>query len=45
MRYRKVGYSVNLEVDLIARYLDQLASKANRPDSKLTLENLRQIGY
>ena len=45
MRYRKVGDSVNLEVDLIARYLDQLVSKANRPDSKLTLENLRQIGY
>ena len=45
MRYRKVGDSVNLEVDLIARYLDQLVSKANRPDSKLTLENLRQMGY
>ena len=38
MRYRKVGDSVNLEVDLIARYLDQLVSKTNRLDSKLTLE-------
>tara|TARA_B100001250_G_scaffold413809_1_gene449259 strand:+ start:29693 stop:30334 length:642 start_codon:yes stop_codon:yes gene_type:complete len=43
--YRQVGDSVNLEVDVIARYIEQQISSENQSNSGLTLETLRQMGY
>lgn len=40
----KVGDRVNLEVDMIARYLDRLLT-AREESSELTLEKLRELGY
>ncbi len=39
-----VGERVNLEVDLIARYLDRLLS-AREENGGLTLDKLRELGY
>jgi riboflavin synthase len=41
---RRVGDGVNLEVDIIARYVERLLS-AGRPAAGLTLQRLRQMGY
>lgn len=43
----QAGTRVNLEVDIIARYLERLLSgdKAARPDGGLSLELLRQRGF
>ncbi len=38
----KVGTGVNIEVDLLARYIERLLSK---DDSGLTMEFLRANGY
>ena len=46
----QVGHKVNLEIDLIARYLERLLLKQNNDDSKtpaskITLDTLSQNGY
>ncbi|HBS27197.1 MAG TPA: riboflavin synthase [Gammaproteobacteria bacterium] len=43
----KVGGQVNLEVDIIARYLERLLSggKDNAPQSELTAEKIMQAGF
>ena len=43
--YRRMGDYVNLEVDIIARYLEQQVPSMNQSNSGLTLEALRQMGY
>ena len=43
--YRRMGDQVNLEVDIIARYLEQQVPSVNQSNSGLTLETLRQMGY
>ncbi len=40
-----VGQKVNLEVDVIARYLEQLLSKSDGQESNLTEDFLRQQGF
>ena len=42
---RRIGDRVNLEVDIIARYVERLLSTGRSPDSGLTLDHLRQLGY
>tara|TARA_B100000902_G_C27308219_1_gene916845 strand:- start:82 stop:723 length:642 start_codon:yes stop_codon:yes gene_type:complete len=44
-RYRKVGDPVNLEVDVIARYVEKQVSKKNKSNEGLTFETLRKMGY
>ncbi len=39
-----IGASVNLEVDLLARYLDRLL-EARQPASTLTMQRLQELGY
>jgi riboflavin synthase len=39
------GKKVNLEVDLLARYLEQLVNSDNQPNSELTMNKLSQYGY
>jgi riboflavin synthase len=41
---RKTGDAVNLEVDLIARYLDRLVSSSGQAGG-LTLERMRELGF
>lgn len=43
--YLRVGDRVNLEVDVIARYIERQISSKNQSNSGLTLETLRQMGY
>jgi riboflavin synthase len=42
--YRE-GTAVNIEVDIIARYLERLASWASEPEAGVNLESLRAHGY
>ena len=46
LRFRKPGDRVNLEVDLLARYIERLLHQ-NQPDqpASLTLEKLREYGF
>lgn len=41
---RKVGDAVNLEADLIARYLDRLLHSSGQSEG-LTLDRMRELGY
>jgi riboflavin synthase len=42
----KRGEAVNLEVDILAKYVERLLqSHANEPKSGLTLEKLQELGY
>jgi len=44
----KRGEAVNLEVDILAKYVErllQLLARAGEPQSKLTLEKLKEFGY
>ena len=42
---RRVGDRVNLEVDIIARYVERLLTTDGSPSRGLTLEKLREMGY
>ncbi len=44
LNLRKVGDSVNLEVDLIARYLDRLLHSSGQSEG-LSLERMRELGF
>jgi riboflavin synthase len=44
LRERRPGARVNLEVDVLAKYVEKMLSTMERP-SKLTVENLRENGY
>ncbi|GAL12595.1 riboflavin synthase eubacterial/eukaryotic [Vibrio astriarenae] len=43
----QVGRKVNLEVDVLARYMERLMNKqaAEEPKSRLTMEFLQQNGF
>lgn len=43
--YRTVGDPVNLEVDVIARYVEKQVSKKDKSNGGLTFETLRKMGY
>ncbi len=47
LRVRRLGERVNLECDIVAKYLEKLlASREGLPEaSRLTIEKLRQMGY
>ena len=42
---RRVGDSVNLEVDVIARYIERLLSNHGQSDNALNFDTLRKMGY
>ena len=42
---RRIGDRVNLEVDIIARYVERLLTAGGSPDQGLSLEKLRTMGY
>ena len=42
---RRRGDRVNLEVDIIARYVERLLTSGGAPDQGLNLERLREMGY
>lgn len=39
------GAAVNLEVDIIAKYVERMMAHLSEPKSKLTLETLSELGY
>jgi riboflavin synthase len=39
------GDPVNLEVDVLAKYVERLMQHDAAPESKLTLEYLKEMGY
>ncbi len=39
------GAAVNLEVDIIAKYVERMLTAYTEPKSKLTLEKLEELGY
>jgi riboflavin synthase len=39
------GDAVNLEVDVLAKYVERLMQHEAAPESKLTLEYLKEMGY
>lgn len=44
LRERRPGARVNLEVDVLAKYVEKMLSTMERP-SRLTVDNLRENGY
>lgn len=42
---KQTGARVNLEVDLIARYVERMLSSQENPSAGLTLEKMRDMGY
>ena len=42
---RRLGDRVNLEVDIIARYVERLLTAGSSPEQGLSLEKLRTMGY
>ena len=42
---KRVGDRVNLEVDIVARYLERLIGENQTGDGKLTLESIRTMGF
>ncbi len=42
---RRVGDSVNLEVDVIARYVERLLTGGGSAADGLTLDQMRNMGY
>ncbi|MDX2150982.1 MAG: riboflavin synthase [Bryobacteraceae bacterium] len=44
LRQRRAGDRVNLEVDVLAKYVEKMLGAIDRP-SKLTVEKLREQGY
>lgn len=45
LAHRRRGDYVNIEVDLIARYVERLSQSSTSTAGHMTLENLRQMGY
>lgn len=45
LRARRVGDKLNLEVDILAKYVEQLLKFRTAPQSGLTEEKLRALGY
>jgi riboflavin synthase len=45
LSHRRRDDHVNLEVDLIARYVERLSQSGDPDPGRLTLEGLRQMGY
>ena len=39
------GAAVNIEVDLIARYIDRMLSKTSKPGGGLSLASLAEAGF
>lgn len=44
LKTKQSGYEVNIEVDLIAKYVEKLAG-GNKPENKITENWLKDIGY
>jgi riboflavin synthase len=44
LQFKKIGDSVNIEVDMIAKYIEKLFA-SNKEPSSLTMENLKKWGY
>lgn len=44
LQFKKIGDSVNIEVDMIAKYIEKLFT-SNKEPSSLTTENLKKWGY
>ena len=42
---RRVGDAVNLEVDVIARYIERLLAAGSDSSAGLSFETLREMGY
>ncbi|MCH2659967.1 riboflavin synthase, partial [bacterium] len=45
LSHRRVGDSVNLEVDVIARYVERMLGGVAPPAEGLSFEKLRDMGY
>jgi len=45
MQFRKPGDEVNIEVDMLARYVYQVISSMQNKDSKITEDYLRETGF
>jgi riboflavin synthase len=39
------GDKINLEVDIVAKYIERLIGNQTEPKSKLTLDKMRELGY
>ena len=44
LQFKKVGDVINIEVDMIAKYIEKLLT-SNKEPSSLTMENLKKWGY
>ena len=44
LKARRTGDRINIECDVIAKYVERMLSRVERP-SKLTIERLREEGY
>jgi len=44
LQFKKAGDPVNIEVDMIAKYIEKLLN-SNKPSEPLNLENLKKWGY
>jgi riboflavin synthase len=44
LQFKKAGDPVNIEVDMIAKYIEKLLN-SNKPSESLNLENLKKWGY
>lgn len=44
LQFKKAGDPVNIEVDMIAKYIERLLN-SNKPSESLNLENLKKWGY
>ena len=42
---RRVGDAVNLEVDVLARYIERLLAAGANSNAGLSFESLRNMGY
>ena len=45
MQFRKPGDEVNIEVDMLARYVYQVISSMHNKDGKITEDYLRETGF
>ena len=45
LRFHRPGDRVNLEADIIAKYVEKILAARERPASKLTMEKLADLGY
>ncbi|OGC93461.1 MAG: riboflavin synthase subunit alpha [candidate division Zixibacteria bacterium RBG_16_53_22] len=44
-KYRKAGDTVNLEFDIIAKYINQLISRDDKHENRITTEFLKEHGF